>query len=184
MNKKTGEDVMNECESKVEGYPRHKIGVKDWGPLIISPQLPEPLQGTKEAFRPDFDLLPMEEWPQWLLNMHLEGPAVGRTPDGRLLWIGGTVHDGIWTGENIIWMNGCFRDGLWLDGEWMNGSWIWGHRYAGTFWNGTWRDGYHHGGQFRGMWQHGCWLGGEWRGTKMTWGKAEYLTEQPAFYTP
>ena len=176
--------VVADVEKKVKGLPRHYIKGNDWGPLIISPQLPEPMTGTKKAFRPDFDVIDVHEYPQWLLNMHLEGPAVGRMPDGKLLWIGGTVHDGIWTGENIVWMNGCFRDGLWLDGEWMNGTWIWGHKYAGTFWNGNWRDGYHHGGTFHGIWRHGFWLGGEWHGTRIVYKPVEYSTSQPPFYTP
>lgn len=141
---------------------RKAIG--DWGPLIISPGLPQYKQGTKEAFRSDFDLTHPKDWPQWLKNMHTEHACVEVTKSGLILWWGGTVHDGLWMGENTVWINGCFRDGTWLGGTWLNGFWAYGEKRAGEFLAGTWRDGMHRGGLFRGVWERGQWLGGTFDG--------------------
>ena len=137
---------------------------KDTG-LIFYPAFPEPLQGTSEAWRPDFDITHPDDWPQWVKNMHTEGATVEVTPDGTVIWWGGTVHDGMWMPQGrAYWMGGCWRDGIWMSGDWLGGLWAHGDWRGGTFHAGVWRDGNFRAGTFRGLWQRGLWLGGTFDG--------------------
>jgi hypothetical protein len=120
------------------------------------------MQGTKEAFRPDFDLTHPKDWPTWLQNMHTENGVVEITKDGIVIWWGGTIHDGIWMGG--YWMGGVWRDGIWLDGIWHDGRWCYGEWRGGHFLKGLWQDGVFRAGKFEGTWYGGLWLGGEFNG--------------------
>ena len=132
---------------------------------IFYPSLPQPLQGTNKANRPDFDITHPDDWPQWVQNLHTEHATVECRTDGTVIWWGGTVHDGIWCGdEKTYWMGGCFRDGIWLGGNFINGTWITGEKRGGNFYAGTWRGGVHRDGYFGGLWLGGAWLGGEFNG--------------------
>jgi len=163
--------ITGQLEEIVRGLPRHLVEDRDWGPLWINPHFSQYKQGTKEAFRSDFDFIThdeMRDLPQWMLNMHVEHPCVGKLKDGRYIWISGTVHDGIWTGDGCVWLNGCFRDGIWLDGDWYDGVWVHGEKRGGNFNHGIWRTGIHSGGYFGGCWEGGLWLGGYFDGY---WGR-------------
>ena len=133
--------------------------------LIYYPSFPQPLQGTKQSCRPDFDITHPDDWPQWCKNMHTEHATIEVVEDGTVIWWAGTVHDGIWCGdEKTFWMGGCFRDGIWLGGNFINGTWITGEKRGGNFIAGTWRGGVHRAGYFGGLWLGGAWMGGEFNG--------------------
>jgi hypothetical protein len=133
--------------------------------MIYYPGLPETLQGSSKAFRPDFDITHPDDWPAWVQNMHTEHAHVEVTSDGYLIWWGGTVHDGIWCGdEKTLWMGGCFRDGIVMGGHFFNCAWITGEKRGGYFHSGVWNGGIHRGGYFGGLWLGGSWLGGEFNG--------------------
>jgi hypothetical protein len=133
--------------------------------MIYYPSLPQPLQGTKQACRPDFDITHPDDWPEWVQNMHSEHLAVEVTRDGYLIFWGGTIHDGIFCGdEKTIYMGGCFRDGIVIGGEFYNCHWISGEKRGGNFHSGTWRGGIHRAGYFGGLWLGGSWMGGEFNG--------------------
>jgi hypothetical protein len=191
---------------------------KDTG-LIFYPSLPQKLQGTKEAGRPDFDLTWPYDYPQWVKNMHSEhatvevrydeaslpilselsgirrdqfitemhgdnGDRLDRAaeklraklpPPSSVIWWGGTVHDGIWMGDNsTYWMGGCWRDGIVLGGHFMNCMWVNGEKRGGDFLSGIWHNGIHRGGKFRGLWMGGVWMGGDFDGFR------ERTTEPPS----
>jgi len=150
--------------------------------MIFYPRFPEKLHGTKEAGRPDFDLAPFWKWPQWVQNLDTEGAAVEVTDDGYVIWWGGTVHDGIWCGdEKTLWMGGLWRDGIILGGHFWNVTVLSGDKRGGDIHSGLWHDGIHRSGKFEGCWLGGTWLGGEFDGyrertntppamiTKSTW---------------
>jgi hypothetical protein len=133
--------------------------------MIYYPSLPRPLQGTGKAYRPDFDITHPDDWPEWIQNLHTEHATVEVTKDGYVIWWGGTVHDGIWCGdEKTIWMGGCFRDGIVLGGHFFNCNWITGEWRGGTFHSGSWKGGMFRAGKFKGLWLGGSWMGGEFNG--------------------
>ncbi len=132
--------------------------------LIFYPSLPQKLQGTKEVGRPDFDITHPDDWPQWIRNLHSEHATV-EIRGKVIIWWGGTVHDGIWMGDdNTFWMGGCWRDGIVLGGHFFNCMWVNGEKRAGHIHSGTWHNGIHRGGSFSGLWLGGVWMGGEWDG--------------------
>ena len=87
-------------------------------------------------------------------------------PHERVIWWGGTVHDGIWMGDKdtALWRGGCWRDGIVLGGHFTNCSWINGEKRGGFFHSGVWYHGIHRGGFFGGLWLNGSWEGGEFYG--------------------
>jgi len=83
----------------------------------------------------------------------------------RIVWWMGTVHDGIWCGDdNTLWMGGRWRDGIVLGGHFFNCDWVTGEKRGGTFHSGIWHGGLHRGGEFKGLWLTGVWAGGEFDG--------------------
>ena len=130
--------------------------------LVLSPGLPEPGAGTRQAGRPDFDLSPPEDWPQWLLNAHTENANVAVTKEGKVIWYAGTFHDGIWM--DGLWMGGRWRDGIWLGGDFYEGVWCAGEFRGGTFHSWIWKDGVFRNGLFRGLWLGGVWENGTFQG--------------------
>ncbi|MDD5547138.1 MAG: hypothetical protein PHO67_08310 [Candidatus Omnitrophica bacterium] len=146
--------------------------------MIFYPNFPEKLHGTKEANRPDFDLTPFYDWPQWLQNCDSEGGACEVTKDGYVIWWGGTIHDGIWCGDDkTLWMGGLFRDGIIIDGQFWNCTVLNGEKRGGDIHSGIWHGGVHRGGKFEGLWLGGTWMGGEFNGFK------ERTTEAPPLVT-
>lgn len=139
-----------------------KVWTENRHTMILVPFLPEPLQGTKIAGRPDFDLTHPDEWPEWLQNCHTEHAAVHVTSEGKVIWVGGTMHDGIWM--DGLWMGGRWRDGIWLGGDFYEGIWCAGDFRAGTFHSWIWKDGVFRGGLFRGLWMGGVWQNGKFEG--------------------
>lgn len=134
--------------------------------MIYYPSLPKPLQGTAQANRPDFDITHPDDWPEWVQNLHTEHATV-EVRGKYVIWWGGTVHDGIWCGdENTLWMGGCFRDGIVLGGQFYNCNWINGEKRGGNFHSGWWHYGLHRDGYFGGLWLGGSWIGGTFNGFK------------------
>lgn len=135
--------------------------------MIYYPNFPEKLHGSKEAGRPDFDITPYYDWPLWMQNLDTEGGAAEVTKDGYVIWWGGTVHDGIWCGDDkTLWMGGLFRDGIILDGHFWNMRVINGEKRGGSIHSGIWYGGIHRAGYFGGLWVGGTWMGGEFNGFK------------------
>lgn len=133
--------------------------------MIFYPTMPSKMHGSKEAGRPDFDVSHYSEWPEWMQNLDSEHGTVEVTADGYIIWWHGTVHDGIWMGdEKTIWMGGCWRDGIVLGGHFFNCCWVNGEKRGGDFHSGTWHQGIHRAGKFSGLWMGGVWMGGEWDG--------------------
>jgi hypothetical protein len=127
-----------------------------------NPQVPQPGQGTKIAGRPDFDLTHPDDWPQWLKNCHTENAAVQVTKEGKVIWVAGTMHDGIWM--DGLWMGGRWRDGIWLGGDFYEGVWCAGEFRGGIFHSWVWKDGVFRNGIFRGLWMGGVWEHGDFQG--------------------
>jgi hypothetical protein len=147
--------------------------------MIYYPNFPEKLHRTKEAGRPDFDPTPFYDWPQWMQNMDTEGGCCEVTKDGYILWYGGTVHDGIWCGdEKTLWLHGLFRDGIILGGNFWNCTVLNGEKRGGDIHSGVWHHGVHRAGKFEGLWLDGTWIGGEFNGFK------DRTTEAPPLFTP
>ena len=133
--------------------------------MIYYPAFPEKLHGGKEAGRPDFDITPYYDWPQWMQNLDTEGGCAEVTKDGYVIWWGGTVHDGIWCGdEKTLWMGGLFRDGIILGGHFWNARVLNGEKRGGDIYSGVWSGGIHRAGFFGGLWTGGTWMGGEFYG--------------------
>jgi hypothetical protein len=129
--------------------------------MIYYPSLPKPYP---KGYHPDFDLTHPDEWPTWLQNLHTEHATVELWED-YIIWWGGTVHDGIWMGdEKTIWMGGRWRDGIVLGGHFYNCDWVTGEKRGGSFHSGIWHGGLHRAGYFGGLWLTGAWLGGEFDG--------------------
>lgn len=146
--------------------------------MIFYPGMPQKLHGTKEAGRPDFDLSHFEDWPEWCQNLDTEHASIEVTADGYVIWWGGTVHDGIWCGdEKTLWMGGCFRDGIILGGHFWNCTVINGEKRGGQIHSGVWHGGVHRGGLFEGLWLGGTWMSGEFDGFR------ERTTEAPPMVT-
>lgn len=167
-----GKKIVAECEGKVKGLPRHKIEEENWGPLIISPALPSEAHpdgtpGRLEQFRTDFFVSHPREWPQWLLNCHLEHPAVSMQKDGTTVWLGGTFRDGIICPEDgkFLWLGGCMHQGIIESGTFMSGEFYYSQTFGGEMQSKCrWWDGVHFGGVFSGLWLGGNWVGGDWNG--------------------
>jgi hypothetical protein len=152
-------------ESFICGTGQRIFRLKRGYGMIFYPALPEPLQGSSKANRPDFDISHPDDWPEWVQNMHSEHLCVEVCKDGKLIFWGGTIHDGIFCGDdNTFYMGGCFRDGIVLGGHFWNCQWITGEKRGGYFHSGIWNGGIHRGGQFDGLWVGGSWLGGEFNG--------------------
>ena len=146
--------------------------------MIYYPNFPSKLHGTKEAGRPDFDLTPFYDWPQWMQNLDTEGGSCEVTKDGYQIWYGGTVHDGIWCGdEKTLWLGGLFRDGIILGGHFWNCTVLNADWRGGDLHSGVWHGGIHRVGKFEGCWLGGTWLGGEFNGYR------ERTTEPPPIVT-
>lgn len=109
-------------------------------------------------------LTPKDKWPQWVRDMHVEGAEVEVTPEGRVVWWGGTIHDGLIVGP-IDFLGGSIRDGIWIDGNFMRGIIDFVDWRGGYFGKALWRDGLFRAGQFNGgLWLNGCFLGGDFVG--------------------
>jgi hypothetical protein len=118
----------------------------------------EPRTLSKETFElrthPD-------KWPRWLKAAQTENAEI-EILDGRVIWWGGTFHDGIWVDGD--WLGGGFRDGIWLNGNFMQGVWFQGDWRKGYFGRCIWNDGIFRSGHFEGWWRGGVWRGGEFNG--------------------
>jgi hypothetical protein len=157
LKKRKWEDVLIE-------NGQHVYRSKGSG-LICYPGMPQKMHGPKEAGRPDFDLTPFDEWPRWMQNLDSEHASIELTKDGYVIFWAGTVHDGIWCGDDkTIWMGGRFRDGIVLGGHFFNCDWITGEKRDGHFHSGIWHNGLHRGGSFSGLWLTGTWMGGTFDG--------------------
>lgn len=143
--------------------------------MIFYPSLPE-TEAWPDGFIPDYQLTHPDDWPTWLQNIHSEHAAV-QIRDGKVIWLGGTIHDGIFFDglfhggrwRDGVWMNGVFRSGIWSAGEFyaghFMGEWLDGTFFGGRF-SGIWRGGIFHGGEFDGVWLGGTWMGGRFNGLR------------------
>lgn len=109
-------------------------------------------------------LTPRDKWPQWVRDMHTEGPEVEVTPEGRVIWWGGTIHDGLVVGP-IDFLGGSIRDGIVMQANFFRGiiDFVdWRDGYIGNIC--VWRDGVFRKGEFNGLWLSGLFLGGVFKG--------------------
>lgn len=191
VNKRTGAEMTTEdFKALIERPPGERLFIGELlagkfplfraneSGMIYYPNFPQKLHGSKEAGRPDFDPSPFYEWPQWMQNLDTEGGTCEVTKDGYLLWYGGTVHDGIWCGdEKTLWLHGLFRDGIILGGHFWNCTVINCEKRGGDIHSGIWHGGIHRAGKFEGLWLGGTWLDGEFNGYR------ERTTEKPPLVT-
>jgi hypothetical protein len=140
--------------------------------MIFYPSFPSKIHDTDKDYSDDFDLTPFYDWPQWMQNLDSEHGSVEVWQDPAhplekpwVFWWGGTVHDGIWMGdERTLWMGGLWRDGIILGGRFWNCTVLSGEKRGGQIYSGVWHGGLHRAGLFEGLWLRGTWLGGTFNG--------------------
>jgi len=101
------------------------------------------------------------KWPQWLKDCQTEN-AEAEVIDGRVVFWGGTLHDGIWVDGD--WLGGTIREVIWMNGNFMLGRWMFGDWRNGYFGKAIWSDGVFRNGMFCGWWQGGIWIDGIFSG--------------------
>jgi hypothetical protein len=142
--------------------------------MIFYPSFPSKIHEKDKDYQDDFDLTPFYDWPQWMQNLDSEHGSVEvwQDPENPLdkpwvFWWGGTVHDGIWMGdERTLWMGGLWRDGIIMGGHFWNCTVLSGEKRGGEIHSGIWHGGLHRAGSFGGLWLGGTWLGGKFYGFK------------------